>query len=45
MVACAFCFHPERRPNKAFLQELTDSKKLSEKKRETLYQELINMSV
>lgn len=43
--ACALCFNPENMPEKSFLETLNDSKKLTEKKREKLYQQLIAMSV
>ena len=44
VVACAFCFNPENPPEKEFLEQINDSKKLSEKKREELYKKLIEMS-
>jgi len=44
VVACALCFNPKNKPNKDFLGKLNDSKKLSEKKREQLYVELIKMA-
>ena len=44
VVACAFCFNPENMPEKSFLEQIGDSKKISEKKREELYKELIEMS-
>ena len=43
--ACALCFNPENMPSKEFLARINDSKKITEKKRETLYEELIAMSV
>ena len=44
VVACALCFNPESVPNKNFLIQLNDSKKLTSKKREKLYESLIEMS-
>jgi len=44
VVACAFCFNPENMPEKEFLAKLNDSKKLSEKKRDELYKQLIELS-
>lgn len=43
--ACALCFNPENMPSKDFLNRINDSKKITEKKREALYEELIAMSV
>jgi ribonuclease HII len=37
-------FNPENLPNKEFLDKLNDSKKLSEKKREELFRELVEFS-
>ncbi len=45
VVACALCFNPENKPDKEFLKEINDSKKISEKKREELYNKLIQLSV
>jgi len=45
VVACSLCFNPDVMPDKDFLSKLNDSKKLTEKKREELYRELVNMSV
>ncbi len=42
--ACALCFNPKNMPVKNFIAELNDSKKLSEKKRDKLYWNLIEMS-
>ena len=42
--AVALCFNPKNKPSKAFITQLNDSKKLSEKKRDALYKELIKMS-
>ena len=42
--ACALCFNRKNMPSKKFISRLNDSKKLSEKKREGLYWELIEMS-
>lgn len=45
VVACALSFNPENMPEKSFLARVNDSKKLTEKKREILYEELIQMSL
>jgi len=45
VATCALCFNPENMPNKEFLEEINDSKKITEKKREKLYEQLIAMSV
>ncbi len=45
VVACALAFNPLNMPSKDFLEKLNDSKKLTEKKREELYNELIQMSI
>ena len=45
VVACALCFNPENMPDKNFLKEINDSKKIPEKKREKLYKKLIEMSL
>lgn len=45
VVACALGFHPENKPAKDLLERLNDSKKLTEKKRERLYSELIELSI
>jgi len=42
--ACALCFNPKNMPEKEFIFKINDSKKLTEKKREELYLELIEMS-
>lgn len=44
VVACALCFNPENKPNREFLNQINDSKKISEKKREILYNQLIEFS-
>ncbi|MDD3645807.1 MAG: epoxyqueuosine reductase QueH [Candidatus Gracilibacteria bacterium] len=44
VVACALCFNPEAMPPKEFLSKMTDSKQLTEKKREELFKELVEMS-
>ncbi len=44
VVACAMTFNPKNMPGKEFLEKLNDSKKLTEKKREELYKQLIEMS-
>ena len=45
VVACAFAFHPDNFPQKKFIKELNDSKKLTENKRQKLFTQLIDMSV
>ncbi|MDP2090700.1 MAG: ribonuclease HII [Candidatus Gracilibacteria bacterium] len=45
VVACALCFNPDNKPDKEFLKEINDSKKISEKKREELYNKLIELSI
>jgi len=45
VVACALIFNPNNPPDKEFIDKLNDSKKLSEKKREELYEKLIKMSI
>ncbi len=42
--ACALCFNTKNMPSKNFISSLNDSKKLTEKKREQLYSQLIEMS-
>lgn len=44
VVACALAFNRENMPDKEFLSELNDSKKLTEKKREELFKKLIQFS-
>ena len=44
VVACALCFNPDNKPKKELLDKINDSKKLSEKKREELYKELITFA-
>ncbi len=44
VVACAMTFNPKNMPDKEFLDKLIDSKKLSEKKREKLFKQLIEFS-
>ena len=44
VVACALCFDPENKPSDDFLKQINDSKKISEKKREKLYNQLIDFS-
>lgn len=44
VVAAAVSFNPEKTPSGEFIQSLNDSKKLSEKKRDELYAQLIEMS-
>ena len=45
VVACALCFNPKNKPDKSFLEKINDSKKISEKKREQIYNELIKLSI
>ncbi|MDD2907895.1 MAG: ribonuclease HII [Candidatus Gracilibacteria bacterium] len=45
VVACALAFNPENMPDKEFLSQINDSKKLSEKKRELLFNQLIDFSI
>jgi len=45
VVACALCFDSDNLPNKKFLDEINDSKKLTHKKREKLYKKLIELSL
>ena len=42
--ACALCFNSKSMPDKEFISKINDSKKLTEKKREEIYTELIEMS-
>lgn len=44
VVACSLCFNPKKLPSKEFLQTLNDSKKLSEKKREEIFEKIIEFS-
>jgi len=44
VVACALCFNHENLPDELFLSQINDSKKISDKKREKLFIELIEMS-
>lgn len=44
VLACAFCFNIKSMPDKDFIFQINDSKKLTKKKRERLFQELIEMS-
>ncbi len=44
VVACSLFFNAEYPPSKAFIKKLDDSKKLTEKKREELFEELIEYS-
>lgn len=45
VVACSLCFNPENMPEAKFILELNDSKKLTEKKREELFSQLIQFSM
>lgn len=44
VVACAFCFNPKFKLNLDLLSKITDSKKITEKKRNKIYNELIELS-
>lgn len=44
VVACALSFNPSNLPSKDFLEQINDSKKFSEKKREEIFSELIRLS-
>lgn len=44
VVACSLCFNPENMPESEFIWLLNDSKKLTEKKREELFDKLIEFS-
>ena len=44
VVACALAFDPQNLPPKDFLVKINDSKKLSSKKREELYSQIIELS-
>jgi ribonuclease HII len=39
------CFDPDNKPDSELLKRINDSKKLSEKKRDELYKELIRLSL
>lgn len=45
VVACSLCFRIKNPPSLAFLSEINDSKKLSSKKREALFDQLIQKSL
>ena len=45
VVACALAFNSEKMPSKDFLKQINDSKKISEKKREKLFDKLIELSI
>jgi ribonuclease HII len=45
VVACALTFTPNNFPDNKLLKKITDSKKLSEKKREKIFSELIGLSI
>ena len=45
VVACSLAFNSENMPDLSFLKQLGDSKKISIKKRESLYKQLIEMSL
>ncbi|MDD3145529.1 MAG: ribonuclease HII [Candidatus Gracilibacteria bacterium] len=44
VVACALAFNPANMPNSEILSQINDSKKLTEKKREMLFEKLIEFS-
>ena len=44
VVACSLTFNPKNFPDREFLSQLNDSKKLTEKKREELFENLIEKS-
>ena len=44
VVACAMTFNPENMPDKNLLETINDSKKLTEKKREEIFKQLIELS-
>jgi len=44
VVACSMTFNPANMPDIEFLSQITDSKKITEKKREKLYEKLIELS-
>ncbi len=45
VVACALTFNPGNLPSKELLSKINDSKKLSEKKREEIFEELVKLSL
>ena len=45
VTACALTFNPKNMPDKNFLKQIWDSKKISEKKREKLFEQLIEKSL
>lgn len=45
VVAAALCFNPNKASSKSFLSKLKDSKKLSEKQRESIFEEIIHLSL
>ena len=45
VVACSLCFNPLNMPSYEFISSLNDSKKLTEKKREKIFKQLIEYSV
>lgn len=44
VVAASFALNPENLPSKQFLEKLTDSKKLTDKKRKEIFSEIIELS-
>lgn len=45
VVACSLAFNPNNQPSKEILDKINDSKKLTDKKRQEIYNELIKMSL
>ncbi len=43
VVACSLTFNEENKPDKKFIENLKDSKKITEKKREEIFKEIINL--
>ena len=44
VVACALAWNPNNKPDKSFIAQVNDSKKLTAKKREELYEQIITLS-
>lgn len=44
VVACSLCFSLKNKPSKEFLKKINDSKKITEKNREKIFEELIKLS-
>lgn len=45
VVACSLAFNPESMPESYLLEKITDSKKLTDKKRQEIFKELIELSI